>query len=98
MSDWFGPHKAAYDPETLRSRLGYGLQAYVARSDLDHARAVADRLESGRVVINGAPHEPPAPFGGFKPSGVGREYSRFGPQAYLEPRAVRYGRRPPSRQ
>jgi aldehyde dehydrogenase (NAD+) len=66
----------------------YGLQAYVVSSDLAHARAVADRLESGRVVINGAPHEPLAPFGGFKQSGIGREYGRFGLEAYLEPRAI----------
>jgi aldehyde dehydrogenase (NAD+) len=66
----------------------YGLQAYVASSDLAHARAVAERLDSGRVVINGAPHEPLAPFGGFKQSGIGREYGRFGLEAYLEPRAI----------
>ncbi|HEX4181074.1 MAG TPA: aldehyde dehydrogenase family protein [Caulobacteraceae bacterium] len=66
----------------------YGLQAYVESSDLDHARAVADRLECGRVVINGAPHEPLAPFGGFKQSGIGREYGRFGLETHLEARAI----------
>jgi aldehyde dehydrogenase (NAD+) len=53
-----------------------------------HARQVAERLESGRVVINGAPHEPLAPFGGFKQSGIGREYGRYGLEAHLEPRAI----------
>ena len=38
--------------------------------------------------INGAPHEPFAPFGGFKQSGIGREYGTFGLDAFLEPRAV----------
>jgi aldehyde dehydrogenase (NAD+) len=90
----FGPVLSviAYEDEeeaiTIANDTTYGLQAYVASSDLDHARAVADRLESGRVVINGAPHEPLAPFGGFKQSGIGREYGRFGLEAYLEPRAV----------
>jgi aldehyde dehydrogenase (NAD+) len=49
---------------------------------------VAERLQAGRVVINGAPHEPLAPFGGFKQSGIGREFGTFGLEAFLEPRAV----------
>jgi aldehyde dehydrogenase (NAD+) len=66
----------------------YGLQSYVISPNLDHARAVAARIQSGRVIINGAPHEPLAPFGGFKQSGIGREYGVFGLEAYLEPKAV----------
>jgi aldehyde dehydrogenase (NAD+) len=66
----------------------YGLQAYVHASDAERARRLADRLQSGRVVINGAPHEPLAPFGGFKQSGIGREFGVFGLEAHLEPRAV----------
>ena len=66
----------------------YGLQAYVMSSDMDRAKTVAERLEAGRVVINGAPHEPLAPFGGFKQSGIGREYGIFGLEAHLEPRAI----------
>ncbi|WP_395945520.1 aldehyde dehydrogenase family protein [Brevundimonas sp.] len=66
----------------------YGLQSYVLSSDTDRARRVASRLEAGRVVINGAPHEPLAPFGGFKQSGVGRERGVFGLEAHLEPKAV----------
>jgi acyl-CoA reductase-like NAD-dependent aldehyde dehydrogenase len=50
--------------------------------------AVASQIEAGRVVINGAPHDPAAPFGGFKQSGIGREYGVFGLQAYLEPKAI----------
>ena len=66
----------------------YGLQSYVLSSDADRARGVASQLEAGRVVINGAPHEPLAPFGGFKQSGVGRERGVFGLEAHLEPKAV----------
>lgn len=40
------------------------------------------------MIINGAPHEPFAPFGGFKQSGFGREFGVFGLEAFLEPRAV----------
>jgi aldehyde dehydrogenase (NAD+) len=49
---------------------------------------VASRLEAGRVSINGAPHEPLAPFGGYKQSGIGREYGTFGLEAFLETKAV----------
>jgi aldehyde dehydrogenase (NAD+) len=66
----------------------YGLQAYVYSTDVNRAKRVADRIEAGRVIINGAPHEPLAPFGGFKQSGFGREFGTFGLEAFLEPRAV----------
>jgi aldehyde dehydrogenase (NAD+) len=66
----------------------YGLQAYVLSSNPERASAVANQIEAGRVVINGAPHDPAAPFGGFKQSGIGREYGVFGLQAYLEPKAI----------
>ncbi|HWD26135.1 MAG TPA: aldehyde dehydrogenase family protein [Rhizomicrobium sp.] len=66
----------------------YGLQAYVESADRAHARRVARRLDCGRVVINGAPHAPLAPFGGFKQSGIGREYGRYGLEAHLEVRAI----------
>jgi len=66
----------------------FGLQAYVISPDLEHANKVAARLEAGRVVINNAPHEPLAPFGGRKQSGLGREFGVFGLEAFLEPKAV----------
>ena len=66
----------------------YGLQSYVLSTDIDRAKRVAGQLQAGRVVINGAPHEPLAPFGGFKQSGIGREFGTFGLDAFLEPRAV----------
>ncbi|WP_454817244.1 aldehyde dehydrogenase family protein [Labrys neptuniae] len=66
----------------------YGLAAYVQSSDPERARRVAGQLEAGRVAINGAPHEPLAPFGGFKQSGIGREFGPFGLEAFVEPRAI----------
>ncbi len=66
----------------------YGLQAYVLSSDAERARRVASRLDAGRVLINGLHHEPLAPFGGFKQSGLGREFGVFGLDAYLEPKTV----------
>jgi aldehyde dehydrogenase (NAD+) len=65
----------------------YGLQAYVLSSDMDRARRVANRIVAGRVLINTLAHEPKAPFGGFKQSGIGREYGSFGLEAFLEPKS-----------
>ncbi|HSZ52349.1 MAG TPA: aldehyde dehydrogenase family protein [Caulobacteraceae bacterium] len=90
----FGPVLCVipYDDESeaiaIANDSAYGLQAYVESADLAHARRIANQLECGRVVINGAPHEPLAPFGGFKQSGIGREYGRFGLETHLEARAI----------
>ncbi|MEV0210534.1 aldehyde dehydrogenase family protein [Streptomyces sp. NPDC050788] len=65
----------------------YGLHAYVFSSDPQRARRIASRLEAGRVSINGG-YEPLSPFGGFKQSGIGREYGVFGLEGFLEPRSV----------
>ncbi len=66
----------------------YGLHAAVIGTDLQRARRVASQLRAGRVVINGMTDDPQAPWGGFKYSGVGREYGRYGIEAFLETRAI----------
>ena len=66
----------------------YGLQAGVHSPDLARSRAVASRLLAGRVLVNGLHNEPMAPFGGFKQSGIGREFGEFGLEAFLEPRTL----------
>ncbi|NII54484.1 aldehyde dehydrogenase family protein [Luteibacter sp. SG786] len=89
----FGPVLSiiAYDNEeeaiAIANDTNYGLQAYVFSSDKDRARRVAARIDAGRVLVNTLTHEPKAPFGGFKQSGIGREYGQFGLEAYLEPKA-----------
>ncbi|MHB8695349.1 MAG: aldehyde dehydrogenase family protein [Solirubrobacteraceae bacterium] len=66
----------------------YGLAGGVWCDDADRARAVAARIRTGRVRINGAPIDPKAPHGGFKLSGVGREFGRFGIEEFLEYKSV----------
>ena len=66
----------------------YGLAGAVWSASPDRARAVASRIRTGRVVINGAPVERAAPHGGFKRSGIGREWGRFGIEDYLELQAI----------
>ncbi|MDY0831682.1 aldehyde dehydrogenase family protein [Pseudomonas sp. SED1] len=66
----------------------YGLQAYILSSNPERARTLASRIDAGRVLINTLAHEPLAPFGGFKQSGIGREYGTFGLEAFLEPKSI----------
>lgn len=66
----------------------YGLQAYVSSSNIDRANEVAAQISAGRVLINQLSHDPLAPFGGFKQSGIGREFGIYGLEAYLEPKAI----------
>jgi aldehyde dehydrogenase (NAD+) len=66
----------------------FGLIAYVSSADRERATRVARKLTAGRVLINTLSHDPYAPFGGFKQSGIGREGGIFGLQEYLEPKAI----------
>ena len=62
----------------------FGLAAYINTGDSARARRVAKRLRAGTVSINGVGQDYCSPFGGFKKSGNGREWGRFGLQDYLE--------------
>jgi len=62
----------------------YGLGGGVQSADPDRALAMARRLRTGRVDINGAMHNIAAPFGGYKQSGNGRENGRYGMEEFLE--------------
>jgi aldehyde dehydrogenase (NAD+) len=90
----FGPVLCviAYDSEADAVRIAndskYGLHGAVLGTDVERARRVATQLRAGRVVINGMTDDPQAPWGGFKYSGVGREYGSYGIEAFVEPRAI----------
>lgn len=66
----------------------YGLHAYIAGEDMEQAVKIAEQVQAGRVAINGFVDEPRAPFGGFKQSGIGREFGKYGLDAFLEAKAV----------
>jgi aldehyde dehydrogenase (NAD+) len=66
----------------------YGLHGYVAAGDVEHGRQVARQIRAGRVMVNEVIDAPDAPFGGFKQSGMGREFGRYGIAAYLETQTV----------
>jgi aldehyde dehydrogenase (NAD+) len=90
----FGPVLCviAYDSEDEAVRIAndsrYGLHAAVLGTDPERAHRVASQIRAGRVVINNMIDDPQAPWGGFKYSGVGREYGMYGMEAFLETRAI----------
>lgn len=72
---------------TIANNSSYGLGGAVWGSDIDRAVAIARRMRTGQVSVNGTiPGD--APFGGFKQSGIGREGGVMGLRAYMEPKAI----------
>jgi len=90
----FGPvlsiigYKDEDDAVRIANDTPYGLAGYVSSANVERARHVARRLRAGNINLNGAPNERGAPFGGYKHSGNGREWGRFGLDEYLEVKAV----------
>ncbi|WP_067974288.1 aldehyde dehydrogenase family protein [Nocardiopsis trehalosi] len=90
----FGPVLAmiAYDTEEEAVEIAndtvYGLSAGVWAGDRDRALAVARRLRAGQVEVNGAGMNPRVPFGGYKQSGVGREWGLHGLDEFCEVKAI----------
>ena len=66
----------------------YGLAGYVSAGDPERGRAVARRIRSGQVNLNGARPDFRVPFGGYKQSGNGREWGRHGLEEFLEVKAI----------
>ncbi len=66
----------------------YGLSGGVWSSDNDRAIAVAKRLRTGQVDMNGSFLNTDAPFGGYKKSGNGRELGRYGLAEFLEAKQI----------
>ncbi|MFP5306192.1 MAG: aldehyde dehydrogenase family protein [Gammaproteobacteria bacterium] len=65
----------------------FGLAGYVNGADLEQCRAVARRVRTGWISMNGG-FDFHAPFGGYKKSGNGREWGEFGFHEYLETKAI----------
>jgi len=65
----------------------YGLTSGVF-GEPEHALAIARRLRVGQVDVNAGHWNPLAPFGGYKQSGNGREFGRFGLEEFLETKST----------
>jgi acyl-CoA reductase-like NAD-dependent aldehyde dehydrogenase len=90
----FGPVLAIlpYDDEDQAVEIAngtiYGLAGGVWAGSEERALAFARRLRTGQVEVNGGAFNPDAPFGGYKQSGIGREYGRFGLEEFLEVKSI----------
>jgi aldehyde dehydrogenase (NAD+) len=94
----FGPVLSviAYEDDDDAVRIAndsvYGLSAGVFSADEERALAVARRIRSGTVNVNGGNfYAPDAPFGGYKHSGIGREMGPEGFEEYLETKTIAIG-------
>ncbi|MDT5100086.1 MAG: aldehyde dehydrogenase [Mycobacterium sp.] len=90
----FGPvltvlrHRDDDDAVAIANNSQYGLSGAVWGADVDRAVAVARRVRTGQIAVNGCiPGD--APFGGFNQSGLGREGGGLrGLHQYMEPKAI----------
>jgi aldehyde dehydrogenase (NAD+) len=90
----FGPVLSIlpYDDDEEAVRIAndtiYGLAGGVWSGDVERGKAVARRIRTGQVEVNGGSFNPMAPFGGYKQSGKGRELGKFGIEEYLETKSL----------
>ena len=82
------PYDSEEEAVTIANDSAYGLAGGVWAADPERAKAVARRLRTGQVEINGGSFNPVAPFGGYKQSGNGRELGKFGLEEFLEIKAL----------
>jgi aldehyde dehydrogenase (NAD+) len=90
------PHDGDDDAVAIANDSPYGLSGAVYGGSLERARAVAARVRTGTLSINGALwYGPDVPFGGYKQSGIGREMGRLGFEEYTEVKSIA---EPPARE
>ena len=95
----FGPvlvviaHDGDDDAVAIANDSPYGLSGAVCSGDEDRALAVAARIRTGTLGINGGIwYGADVPFGGYKQSGIGREMGVAGFEEYLETKAIAVAR------
>jgi len=84
------PYTDEDDAVRIANDSDYGLAGTVWTADRAHGVDVAKRIRTGMVGVNGFSPTFAAPFGGYKASGIGREYGPEGLAEYLEYKSV-YG-------
>ena len=71
----------------------YGLSGAVCSGDEERAFAIAARIRTGTLGINGGIwYAADVPFGGYKQSGIGREMGVAGFEEYLETKSIAVAR------
>lgn len=95
QEELFGPvlsiitYKNIDDAISIANDSKYGLSSYITSGDESTAHEIAKQIKAGQTIINKISRgSVPAPFGGFKMSGNGREHGVFGIEEYLEVKAI----------
>ncbi|MGE7121557.1 aldehyde dehydrogenase family protein [Peribacillus sp. NPDC046944] len=90
----FGPVMSILTYETIDEAIEianntkYGLAGYVFGQNPDELFKVASNIRAGQITVNNPKTDFSAPFGGFKQSGIGREWGDYGIEEFLEPKAI----------
>ena len=82
------PYDTDEEAITIANGTQYGLAGGVWAGSKERAEQVARRLQTGQVEVNGGAFNPSAPFGGYKQSGIGREYGRYGLEEFLQVKSL----------
>src|SRR5690606_2951313 len=82
------PYRTEDEAIAIANDTVYGLSGYVFGGTLERARTVARQLRTGMVHLNGARLDASAPFGGYKQSGLGREWGSAGFDEFLETKSI----------
>jgi aldehyde dehydrogenase (NAD+) len=82
------PYESEDEAVEIANGTPYGLSGGVFSGDQERAVAVARRMRTGMVDVNGGRFNPLAPFGGYKQSGNGRELGEYGLEEFLEVKSL----------
>jgi aldehyde dehydrogenase (NAD+) len=78
------PYEGEDEAVTIANDSPFGLSGTVWGPDPEHAATIARRVRTGNIGVNLFTLDFAAPFGGFKESGIGREYGPEGIAAFTE--------------
>lgn len=90
----FGPVMSIITYETLEEAIDianetvYGLAGYVIGDNQEKVQQIASSIRAGRISVNKGGSDFSAPFGGYKQSGIGREWGSYGIEEYLEIKSI----------
>jgi len=82
------PYDDVDDAVRIANESDYGLAGSVWTADVDTGMQVARQVRTGTYGINQYTMDFVAPFGGFKSSGIGREFGKEGLEHYLELKSI----------
>ncbi|MET0136426.1 MAG: aldehyde dehydrogenase family protein, partial [Kibdelosporangium sp.] len=82
------PYDTEDDAVEIANSTVYGLSGSVFAGDPERGLAVAKRIRTGQISINGGSFNPVSPFGGYKQSGNGRELGKYGIEEFTELKSI----------